>query len=315
MDTKYSKAISVRSNDLWSELEKKTIGEAADSYLGTLSYHTKRAYRSSFNSIFHVLQSKNMLSPQMSLQVLVLANLENLLDCIKNNIIGSQATKQARCATFIAFTRYLERATGGMIRIAKCQRGHLNATFKKIREKATTKAMTREQWDRFIAELKSVSPRDYLIAKAALQGAKRISEILDATVEQIDWEKNRISYKQAKNLIHLKKTIISYPIEFMNELKNYLFGRINGFIFQTRTGKKVTQPHLHRIFSYASMRAGLSFNVHPHMLRTTAITWFMGLGYHSDQIMRISGHSTSSAVLYYDKTAIEENLTVNTKII
>jgi len=51
------------------------------------------------------------------------------------------------------------------------------------------------------------------------------------------------------------------------------------------------------------------------MLRATAITLFMKMGYHSDDIMKISGHCDAKAVLYYDKSAIEENITEQVKLI
>ena len=100
----------------------------------------------------------------------------------------------------------------------------------------------------------------------------------------------------------------------MKELKHYLYERTDGYIFITRNGKKVEQSHIHRTFATASLDAGIQISVHPHMLRTTAITLLMKMGYHSDDVMKVSGHTTPSAVLYYDKTPDEENVSTKVKL-
>jgi len=42
------------------------------------------------------------------------------------------------------------------------------------------------------------NPRDRLIAKIALQGGKRINEVLTLTTEQIAWDKSEITFVQSK---------------------------------------------------------------------------------------------------------------------
>lgn len=300
--------------NLWEELRNVSVETALSSFLSTLRPHTKRTYVSAFKRSFEIWTKANLINPDTSLYSLAHCNMENLLDALRMYLHGSESTKQNRCAAFISFTKYLHRITGRLIPVAIPNKG-ANATFIKIREKAHTQALTHEEWIKFSASLKKRSFRDYLIAKAMLQGAKRCSEVLGSRIEHIDWEQNRIFYRQLKTNVFEKKTVISYSLEFMNELKSYLGDRREGLIFLTNQGSPVTQPHLHRSFNKASVIAGLKHKVHPHMLRTTAITLFMKMGYHSDQIMRVSGHSNTASVIYYDKTPDEENLTIQTKII
>jgi integrase len=303
-----------QASDVWNRISKITIEQAANSFVNTLSFHTRRNYITSFNKIFYIMSVGGTNIREMSIMDFSLMNLEAILDYIRDKLPGSVATKQNRCSCFISFTRYLERMSCGNFRMVKTQKG-ANATFKKIREKAATKACTFQQWNQFIAELRKISIRDWLIAKAIFQGAKRINEVLRSRIENIDWEKNRITYKQSKS-DHLEKTtVITYPQEFMTDLKFYLNGRTEGYIFITRNDLPVTQPQAYRSFAYASVKAGLPFNIHPHMLRATAITQFFGMGYHSDDIMKVSGHATNATVLYYDKSKIEENLTTQVKLV
>ncbi len=311
MNTEYSTAIAVLKNSLWNELSNTTLNQAVENFLKNLSPNTQRTYKTAFKYIFRLLEEKNLLSINSSLQVFAICNMENLLDCILNHCQGSIGTKKGRCAAFVSLTKHLDRLTGGMIRTVRPIKGvHFRAT----RSKAYTKAMTHEEWNRFIVELRKISIRDYLIAKAMFQGAKRVSEVLTAKIDQIDWQNGRISYKQAKTKIHFHQTVISYSSDFMDELKMYLFGRKDGLIFLTNQGHIVSQSHTYRSFNKASKKAGLITKVHPHVLRTTAITLLMKMGYHSDDVMKISGHANPKDVLYYDKRAEEENLTTRVKL-
>lgn len=299
--------------NLKDRLKEISLESALDSFLQTLRLQTRRTYLSAFRKNFEIWTSRKMLSPQTSLYVFSQCNMENLLDALRMHLHGSESTKQNRCSAFISFTTYLHRVTGRFVPIAIPNKG-ANATFIKIRDKAHTQALTHDEWGKFSSTIKKRSFRDYLIAKAMLQGAKRCSEVLESRIENIDWEGGKISYRQLKTNVFEKRTVISYSLEFMNELRMYLGDRKEGLIFLTNQGSPVTQPHLHRSFSKASRIAGLKHKVHPHMLRTTAITLFMKMGYHSDQIMRVSGHSNTASVIYYDKTPEEENITTHTKL-
>ena len=313
--TTLAEAVASRDEAIWKELSKISVRKAAEFFLATLKGNTQRAYRAAFNSIFELLTDSKIFDPQNSLQTLSLANLEFLLDEIRDKIPGAESTKQARAAAFIAFTRYLQRSTGGLIRKVVPKKEKSNPTFRQIRETSVTKALTRVQWMKFLTALKRTSYRDYLIAKMILQGAKRVGEVLSAQINQINWSNNQITFKQFKSKELEKFTIITYPDSFMTDLKEYLGDRKEGLIFVTRNGKPITQPHLYRSFSLAGIQVGIPFTVHPHVLRASAITYLTSQGYHADQIMRVSGHADAKLVRYYDKTPIEQNPTKDVTLI
>ena len=248
-----------------------------------------------------------LFSPENNLQTFAISNLEYLLDEIRDKIEGSESTKQSRAAAFIALTRYLQRATGGLVRRVVPRREKNNPTFRQIRETSTTKALNKIQWMQFLLALKRISYRDYLIAKTMLQGAKRVSEVLKATIDKINWAQNQIMFKQLKSTEIERYTVITYPSNFMDELREYVGDRKSGFIFVTRNGNSVTQPHVYRIFAKTGMNAGIPFTVHPHVLRASAITYLSAQGFSADQILRVSGHADTKLVRYYDKTPIEHN--------
>ena len=129
----YKQAIELRNELVWRNLSNTKILEAASAFLESLgSVHTKRAYQTSFDLFF----AKGMLDPNMSLQTLSVMNLEHLIDLMRQQVDGSEATKQARTAAFISFTAFLQRRTGGMLRKVLANREKGSQTFKRIREKA-----------------------------------------------------------------------------------------------------------------------------------------------------------------------------------
>jgi len=300
-------AIASRDEAIWDTLATITLASAVEQFLKTLRNNTQRAYRAAFNAIFTLFTESNLFNPHATLQVFALANIEFLLDEIRNKIPGAEATRQARAAAFIALSRYLQRATGGMIRRVVPRREQLNPTFRQIRETSSTKALSKMQWTQFLYALKRMSFRDYLVAKTILQGAKRVSEVLFSKIDDIHWAKNQIIFQQLKSKQIEKYTLITYPDSFMQELREYIGDRKTGIIFITRNGKPLSQPHLYRIFAAAGVDAGLPFTVHPHVLRASAITYLSAQGYHADQIMKVSGHADIKLVRYYDKTPIEQN--------
>ncbi|MBS0625984.1 MAG: site-specific integrase [Verrucomicrobia bacterium] len=310
-----AQAVASRDEAIWKELSKVSLIQATEHFLSTLQGNTLRAYKAAFNAIFELLIREKIFDPKSSLQTFSLSNLEYLLDQIRAKIEGTEATKQARAAAFIALTRYLQRSTGGLIRKVTPQKDKGNATFRKIRDTAATEALTKEQWSPFLLCLKRTSFRDYLVAKMILQGAKRVGEVLSAQIHQINWAESQIRFKQFKSKEYEKFTVITYPESFMTELKEYLGERKEGLIFVTRNGKPLTQPHLYRSFSLAGQQAGIPFIVHPHVLRASAITYLASQGYHAEQIMRVSGHADAKLVRYYDKTPIEKNLTKDVNLI
>ncbi|MBW2977487.1 site-specific integrase, partial [Candidatus Woesearchaeota archaeon] len=190
------------------------------------------------------------------------------------------------------------------------------STFKKIRSVATTEALSEKEVVLFLKALNSINHRDYLIAKTILQGAKRLDEVLTAKISQIDWEGKKITFRQSKSRELEQVTVIHYPENFMEELREYIGDRDKEeWIFITTKGNRVVQPHIFRSFVNAGKIGGISKKVTAHTLRATAITVLTNKGYNVEQIMKVSGHATPNCVSYYDKTPIEKNITEEVALI
>ena len=179
-------------------------------------------------------------------------------------------------------------------------------TFYRVHEKVKSHAMTQAQWINFFIELEKINFRDTLVAKIALQGGKRINEVLNLSAEQIDWAKNEITFFQSKTKGLQKKVIITYPQSIMDRLNAYI-GERQGLVFITRTCKIVHLKQLALNFAKAGKLAKIPFKVTPHVLRASAVTFLKQAGFNDSDIMRVTGHASAEMVYAYDKTSLSDN--------
>jgi len=101
------------------------------------------------------------------------------------------------------------------------------------------------EWRHFIEVLSERNERDGLIARIMLQGQKRVSEVIDLTIDQVDFETKSIRFNDE---------IIFYEESFMQDLKTYIDSTVairnkHRSIFITRTGKKVTRRRINYSFT------------------------------------------------------------------
>lgn len=235
---------------------------------------------------------------------------ERILDQIKRvpDSEWKEATKQARAAIYLSFTGYLQRLTEGKVRKAIPERHGANKTFRKIREKVLSESLVQKEWIMLLEELKKINPRDCLIIKLCLHGGKRISEVLSLETSQIDYQVRQVKFLQSKTRGIVKEIIITYPEDVMDEIRSYVKDR-KGIVFTTQYGKKgrIHSTQLNRNLKIAAHKAGIVKKVSPHVFRTTLITYLRGQGFSDSEIMKVTGHASSSMVAMYDKTSQTDN--------
>ncbi len=231
-----------------------------------------------------------------------------MIDSIKkDNVLNwSECSRQARAAAYISFTSYLCRQTDGIIKKAMPNREEANKTFKRVHKHVVTDAMTQAQWISFLSELGNINKRDCLLAKLALQGGKRIGEVLGLTTNKIDWNLSQITFRQLKTRGMEEETVITYPVSVMDELKQYI-GNRQGLVFVTRTGKAIPLCQLAKTFSKAGIQARIPFKVTPHVLRASAVTYLKQQGFSDSDIQKVTGHASSEMVNAYHKSSRSEN--------
>jgi integrase/recombinase XerD len=166
--------------------------------------------------------------------------------------------------------------------------------------------MSQSQWILFLEELEYISSRECLIAKLILQGGKRVNEVLSLQTHQIDWERRKIAFEQSKTKGLKKVTVITYPQSIMERLKEHIGDRC-GLVFITRSGKPVMMTRIAYTFALAGRKSAIPFKVTPHVLRASTVTYLKQQGFQDSDIMKVTGHASSSMVCAYDKTSQETN--------
>lgn len=299
----YQDAKFLRDEAVWKQLKTISVGFALEEWLLTFSALTAKNYRSGMKRLVEF----GLVDVTSNLQVFSLVNHDSVVDRIKLIKEWSEASKQARAACYVSFTRFLARRTQGIVKRAIPSREGATKTFYKIREKVSTNAMDRSQWTRFLEEIDRINRREGLIAKLALQGGKRISEVLNLHTKDIIWNENKISYKHAKTKGIEKYILITYPEHVIRDLLDYIGGR-EGLVFVTRNGNGVNPRNVWASFVKAGERAQIPFKVTPHVLRASCVTYLKNQGFSDSEIMAITGHSSAEMVNAYDKRDLGDNV-------
>ena len=210
----------------------------------------------------------------------------------------SEASKQARAAAYISLTSFLSRQTEGMIKKAIPTKEKGKKTFKQVRDKVLSEALSEVEYKTFFSALQLIDKEVYLIALLLLHGSKRRSEVLSLKIDQINFDQNQINFIQSK--VDFEKVVtITFPQNIMNLLKMQTEGK-TGKVFS------VNDMQLCRKFDKASKVINLK--VTPHMLRSTSITILREKGYSYQDIKKVSGHSSTAMVEKYDKEEQSINL-------
>ena len=294
-------------SDFKTKLEQITLKVAIQHWLGNLRQTTRRNYS---YYVADLIKRNIIPDPNYTVGQFNKVPHEMVIDHIKKVFDWSEGTRQLKAACYISLTAYLERISNGWFRKAIPSTLSANPTFYQVRDKCATNALTLEQWHKFIAALSQVSARDALIARCMFQGAKRVSEALSLQLEQVNFKKNSICFRQQKTGGIIKDIPITYPVHFMDELKEYIAAtshvRRNSQLFLTRTGKPIVRSRINYSFAKASAKAGLE-KVTPHVLRATWVTLIKQQGVQDTEIMKVTGHTSSKMIYAYDKTAAEEN--------
>lgn len=284
-----------QQEEILSLCSNTTILQSADAFLKTFSNEgTRKQALSTFKMFF----KGEILSPNMTLYDFSIVNTNNILDSIQGITNLAKSTKQTRAALFISFTKFLNRKLDGLIRVPTPNREKGRETFKKIRDKTVYDPLMEEEIFVFLKHLKKESLRNYLIAACQLQGAKRISEVLNSRIEDIDWTTQTIKFKQLKMDIE-KFIVVTFHEIFMERLQSYLCGRSEGFIFLTSSGEKMKLEYIMAPYKRAFKAMGKSGST--HTLRSTSITLMKTKGFSDEEVMELSGHICRDTLSYYDK--------------
>jgi integrase/recombinase XerD len=299
----YHQSVELQKEVIWRALADTTLKHAIDTWLETLTGLTRKNYRCGLER----LTALDLINPAMSLQEFSKLNHNTIIDKIKKAPGLSEATKQARAACFISLTRFISRRTDGIVRAATpCKEGSLDTTktFGSTRSAVKSEALEPMEWIRLIAAIDN--KRDALVVKLMLQGAKRISEVLALTIDKVDLDKRQAHFKQLKTRGEERWLVVNLPENLTSEIKALIGERQSGLVFLTDAGNPIQHTQVYRTMKKAATAAGIKKNVHPHVMRASAITHHRGQGVSDAEIVRLTGQSLQM-MNRYDKSSLAEN--------
>ena len=299
----YRQDIELNKETIWRALANVQLRHAIDAWLGTLASLTRKNYQCGLDR----LSSLNLINFNQSLQEFSKTNHNAVIDQIKKIPGLSEATKQARAACYISLTRYISRRTDGIVKAAiPCKEGSLDTTktFGSTRSVVKSEALEPMEWIRLIDAIGN--SRDAIIVKLMLQGAKRISEVLALTIDKIDFDKRQAQFRQLKTRGEERWLVVNLPENLTNEIKAIIGDRQSGFVFLTDEGRPVRHTQVYRAMKKAASAAGIKKNVHPHVMRASAITHHRGQGVSDAEIARLTGQSLQM-MNRYDKASLADN--------
>lgn len=276
-----------------------TFGEASDIWFSTLSPLTRKNYSSGIRFLvsIEILDLAKTLKKGISFDHgEVLFKIKSLE--IFNGKIVSEASKQARAACYISFTKFLYRLTKGYIKPALPLKDFGNTTFFRIREKVKTASISKKEWTIFFEALRLVNYRDYLIGKLIVQGIRKLDEILSLCTDDILFSSNQILFRVKKRQNKEANILIAFPFSFMEELRGYIRER-KGRVFISDNGAPATSSQVVNNFKIAELRSAMTTKITPRVLRTSALVYLKEMGLGDEEIMRISCLSSKQSLCSY----------------
>jgi integrase len=290
--------------------------------------------RSTYSEGFSQLYAQGFLRPDMTLFDFSQICGENLLDDVRKNYkmktpwknqycIASESTKQLRAAMLLAFSSFLQRRTEGLIKKIASNKYGFNKTFRHRRQKTIASRLTVEQLKSFLVQLEATSRKGFLFAVLQIIGAKRLAEVLQLKVDEVDLKNSRVLFRNLKQRGYIKEPVFIYiPAKICMTLQAHIGQRKEGFLFlKCDTGQNnlpLTKSQITKLYekTWSQVRdeGKPEVIIRPrmitHSLRAAGISLLYDQGIDSQLIKQITGHNSGDMIMYYN-TSNYDNLGKN----
>lgn len=156
----------------------------------------------------------------------------------------------------------------------------------------------------FLNDSKPLTIRNKAMIELFYVTGMRLSELANLKLEQIDFDMRVI-------LVHgkgRKDRYVPFTEESCKALQNYLenarpvllnLNTDTGDVFLNNRGKKITQRGIAEVMRKVFLKAGVSANAHPHMLRHSFATQMLDNGADMRSVQELLGHESLSTTQIY----------------
>lgn len=174
-----------------------------------------------------------------------------------------------------------------------------NVRRPKVDHESRTLGLDRNELGALLVQAGLGTPRDHALVTLLAMNGLRISEALNADVEDLDTERGhrtlRIVRKGGKHV-----TVPLAP-RTSRALDLYLGERSRGPIFRTGEGRRLDRSAADRTVKRLARRAGISKQISPHSLRHTFITLALDAGVPLRDVQEAASHADPRTTMRYDR--------------
>ncbi|MFW6231041.1 MAG: tyrosine-type recombinase/integrase [Nanoarchaeota archaeon] len=165
------------------------------------------------------------------------------------------------------------------------------------KEKKLPHVLSKTEINKMISSLPSIKHR--LVISLLYSSGMRLSELINLKHTDINFVRNIIHLKEAKGRKD-RITLLSKKVKKM--LRETNFGNI--YVFENN-GKKYSSKSVYEIVKKSAKRAGITTNVHPHILRHSFATHLLESGTDIRYIQKLLGHARLETTSIYTYVANE----------
>lgn len=210
-----------------------------------------------------------------------------MLHGLRESQFLSEEEKELKLDALIAFTSFLRKKSNECFPLLQTP-PELN--FQMIVRRAAPKTLDISQWIEFRKALEKLSSRDSLVAKLMSYTARGLSEILELTLDSLDFTNYlRVKLKNEREedvWVQLDSSVAEQLQQYISESQEFR-DKSNPIVFITKKGKPVFRTHFKKVFNRASEEALLGFRVTNTMIQwSQVVDWLRRVGVSKQQIMK-----------------------------
>ena len=146
--------------------------------------------------------------------------------------------------------------------------------------------------------------RDLAIIRLMLNVGLRSSEVLNISVEDVDWISGKLIVRHGKGDKDRIVWINEDDLEIIKEWKE--IKPSSPILFTTLKGKKINDRYLRAMVKRRAKKAGITKDVHPHLLRHTFATDLLRSTKNIRLVQKALGHARLSSTMIYTHVYDEE---------
>lgn len=183
----------------------------------------------------------------------------------------------------------------------------VNPLFKmdkiKIRKKLRNH-LTKEEYDKIISFLEETNNlRGLAIFSLLFSSGIRLSELHQLNISSIDFELKRFPVLGKGD----KPRICIFSDEAKKHIQSYLESRSDNYecLFLSRQNNKLSAKAIQDFVKSTGKKAGITQNVHPHLLRHGTAMWLLENDVPLDRIQIVLGHSSVQTTQHYAHNSMD----------